>query len=187
MAQRKRSARHRADLTIVETSPSWIQYDPIDIFRALNAAGVKYMVVGGIAAILHGVNRFTWDVDLAVELTTPNLSRLARALEQLGFVRRVPVPIQGLASMKKRRAWLEGKGMKVYSFIERKPPQRVVDVMVNPPEPFGQVYRRRMVRDAGGVAVPVVPVDVLVSMKRAAGRPEDVVDIQMLKQIAEFE
>ncbi len=86
-----------------------LRFDPSDIFAALNAERVKYLVVGGIAVILYGVNRFTWDVDVAVELTMDNLARLVGALERIGFVPGVPVPVQGLADPQTRRMWLEQK------------------------------------------------------------------------------
>ena len=92
--------------------------DPTDIFAALNAARVKYMVVGSIAVVLYGVNRLTWDVDLAVELTAENLKSLETILKRLSFARRVPASIQGLADPKMRKLWTEQKGMKVYSFME---------------------------------------------------------------------
>ncbi|MBI2093600.1 MAG: hypothetical protein HYT88_02625, partial [Candidatus Omnitrophica bacterium] len=98
------------------------EFDPTDIFAALNAAGIQYMVVGGIAVVLYGVNRMTSDIDLAVELTAGNLQELEAVLERIGFNRRLPVSIQGLTDPKTRRLWTQKKNMKVYSFIERKPP-----------------------------------------------------------------
>ena len=159
------------------------EFDPTDIFVALNDAKVRYLVVGGIAAILHGVDRFTWDVDLSVELTTANLTRLADALEPIGFERRVPAPVLGLADPKTRRLWVQQRNMKVYSFIERKAPTRVIDVMVTPLRNFDQVYRRRTMIRSGSVSIPLVPVDILVELKRAAGRPEDLFDIKALKEL----
>jgi hypothetical protein len=144
---------------------------------------VRYLVVGGIAVILHGVNRFTWDVDLAVELTTDNLDRLTKALARIGFVPRVPAPVQGLADPATRKLWAEQKQMKVYPFVERRSPPRMIDVMVNPLPKFETIYRRRVVVHPHGVSVPLVPVDVLVKMKRKAGRPEDRLDVQALKQL----
>jgi len=159
------------------------KFDPTDIFAALNAARVKYLVVGGIAVVLHGVNRFTWDVDLAVELTATNLGRLATALQRVGFVPRLPVPVEGLANPGTRRQWLDKKGMKVYSFIERRSPPRVVDVMVKPFASFPQTYRRRVTVRVRGVSIPLAPVDVLVRMKQEAGRPEDLLDVKALKEL----
>ncbi len=158
-------------------------FDPTDIFAALNRRRVKYLVVGGIAVVLHGVNRFTWDVDLSVELTVGNLGRLMEAMRDLGFERRVPAPIEGLADPKVRRLWTQRRGMKVYSFFESQPPARVIDVMVKPLAQFDRVYGRRVTVRAKGVSIPLVPVDVLLRMKREAGRPEDLFDIAQLKAL----
>ena len=160
------------------------EFDPSDIFAALNAGKVKYLVVGGLAVVLYGISRTTYDVDLSVHLTTDNLERLAKALKRLGFVPRVPVPIVGLADAKTRRLWTRQKGMKVYSFIEpRGTPPRNIDVMVEPLKNFEAVYRRRKIATLRGVPVPLVPVNELARMKRKAGRPQDLQDIQDLRLI----
>ena len=73
--------------------------------------------------------------------------------------------------------------MNVYSFFERKPPERVIDIMVKPLPQYDQIYRRRVTVHARGVAVPLAPVDVLVELKQAAGRTEDLRDIVDLKRL----
>jgi hypothetical protein len=49
----------------------------------LNAAGVKYVVVGGFALALHGVVRATKDIDVLIEPTAANAQRTLKALEGL--------------------------------------------------------------------------------------------------------
>jgi hypothetical protein len=157
-------------------------FDPSDIFAALNAAEVKYLVVGGLAVLLYGIRRTTGDVDVSVHLTTDNLERLANALKRLGFVPRVPVPITGLADPKTRRLWTAQKGMKVYSFMEPYGiPPRNIDVMVEPLKDFEAVYRRRTMAVLRGVPVPLIPVKELATMKRKAGRLQDLQDVQDLR------
>ncbi len=158
-------------------------FDPTDIFAALNAAHINYLVVGGIAVVLYGVNRFTSDVDLAVELTAENLTSLEKALQRIGFVRRVPVSIQGLADPATRKSWTVHKGMKVYSFMEQDPPGRVIDVMVKPLRDFDDAYARRVTVMIHGVAVPLIPIDLLERLKREAGRPEDLLDLKALREL----
>ena len=54
--------------------------------------------------MLYGVNRLTWDVDLAVELTAENLGSLETILKRIGFSRRIPapmIPVDLLAQMKR--------------------------------------------------------------------------------------
>ena len=169
--EKKRVSRHAA-------------FDPTDIFAALNAAQVTYLVVGGLAVIFHGIGRTTGDVDLSVRLTTENLERLAKALKRLGFMPRVPAPVIGLADPKTRRLWTKQKGMKVYSFIEPYGmPPRNIDIMVEPLKNFEAVYRRRTMVTLRGVPVPLIPVKELVQMKRKAGRPQDLQDVQDLRLV----
>ena len=157
-------------------------FDPTDIFAALHAARVKYLVVGGLAVVLYGISRTTYDVDLSVHLTTDNLERLANALKRLGFVPRLPVPIAGRADPTIRKFWTQHKGMKVYSFIEPYGiPPRNVDVMVEPPRDFDALYRTRTMTMLRGVPVPLMPVKELARMKRKAARPQDLQDVQDLR------
>lgn len=80
-----------------------------------------------------------------------------------------------------RRLWTKQKGMKVYSFIEPYGvPPRNIDVMIEPLPSFQAVYRRRKMAVLRGVAVPLVPVNTLARMKRRAGRPQDLQDVQDL-------
>jgi hypothetical protein len=57
----------------------------VSVCRLLNAAGVRYVVVGGFALALHGVVRATKDVDVLIEPTLENVRRALRALEGLTF------------------------------------------------------------------------------------------------------
>ncbi|MBI4341231.1 MAG: hypothetical protein HY598_02995, partial [Candidatus Omnitrophica bacterium] len=130
---------------------------PLDILRGLNRARVKYLVIGGVAVIYHGVPRATFDLDLSVWLAPDNLKRLSAAMEAMGFAPKAPVAVTGLASVQTRREWTQRKGMKVFAFEELKPPFRLVDVMVKSLRNFHQVYRRRVeVRDQG-VTIPLMP------------------------------
>ena len=56
-----------------------------DVFRCLHARDVRYVVIGGVAAIVHGVPRTTFDVDLLIEASEENASRLLPALSDAGI------------------------------------------------------------------------------------------------------
>lgn len=71
--------------------------------------------------------------------------------------------------------------MKVFSFIERQPPFRVVDVMVKPLRRFMQLYRRRAEVVHRGVKLPLIPVDQLIKMKTGTGRLRDREDVEYLR------
>ena len=157
--------------------------DPKDIFAGLNRARVRYLVVGGIAAIFYGVPRTTFDADIAVELEVDNLERLDRVMKGLGFSPRVPTPVTGLADPATRSLWTRRKAMKVFSYIENRKPFRVLDIMVRPLTGFDRLYRARSTVRYEGVAVPLLPLAALIRMKRQAGRVEDLRDVEFLEFI----
>ena len=157
--------------------------DPKDIFAALNQGRVRYLVVGGIAAVFYGVPRTTFDADIAVELEVKNLGRLDRVMKSLGFLPRVPAQVTGLADPATRSLWTRQKAMKVFSYMENRKPFRVLDVMVRPLTGFDRLYRGRTTVKYAGVAVPLIPVASLIKMKRKAGRVEDLRDVAFLEFI----
>lgn len=156
---------------------------PLDILQGLNRARVKYLVIGGVAAIYHGVPRATFDLDLAVWLAQENLERLDAAMQAMGFTPKAPVAVTGLASAQTRREWTQRKGMVVFAFEELKPPFRIVDVMVEPLRNFHQIYRRRVTVRDQGVTIPLMPIPQLIRTKRGTGRTKDQEDIEYLQFI----
>ena len=68
------------------------------LFEALNAAGVRYLVVGGLAVVAHGYVRFTADVDLVLDLEAENARRALDVMRNLGYRPRAPVAMEKIAS-----------------------------------------------------------------------------------------
>lgn len=152
------------------------------IFRALDEAGARFMVAGGVAVNLHGHARATQDLDLVVDLTPDNALAAVRALAALGYRPQVPVGIEELADPEKRRTWIEDKGMKVFSLISDRHSDTTVDIFVAEPFPFKDEYEMADIYDLGsGVQVRTVRPEALIEMKRVAGRDRDRDDIQHLQ------
>ena len=57
--------------------------DLLRICASLNRVGARYVVIGGMAMVLHGFNRGTEDIDLLVDRTIENIARLREALSIL--------------------------------------------------------------------------------------------------------
>jgi hypothetical protein len=151
--------------------------------QALNRAKVKYLVVGGVAAIYHGIPRGTFDLDLAVELIEENLQRLEAVIKHLGFLPKIPASVTGLGDPRTRRTWTVQRNMKVFSFEERRPPFRMIDVMVKPLRNFTSVYGKRIEVQDCGVTIPLAPISTLIDMKTGTGRVQDQEDIRYLRFI----
>lgn len=155
--------------------------DPKDIFAALNHARVRYLVVGGVAVIFHGVPRTTFDADIAVHLDIDNLTRLDHVMKQMGFAPSIPVSVVGLADPDIRRLWTQQKGMKVFSYKELKKPFRILDIMVRPLKDFDRLYQQRVNKRHRGVTIPLMPIAGLIRMKTGTGRAKDHEDIEYLR------
>jgi hypothetical protein len=158
-----------------------------DVFRELNRAGVQYLVVGGIAVNLHGVPRVTQDLDLLVDMSSRNVLKLIRVLEALGYQPRPPVRGEDLADDKKRETWIREKGMRVFSLYHRNIPVQEVDILVDAPLTYHDAASRKVVKNARDLEIPLASIPDLITLKRPAGRKQDLSDIAMLRKILEME
>lgn len=157
--------------------------DFLDIFRVLETAKVRYLVVGGVAVVLHGHPRFTADLDLVVHLQADNVRSAIAALAELGYQPRPPVNALDLANESVRCRWIAEKGLTVLSFWSSRFPATEIDIFVDEPFDFDATYERAVRVDLGGVETCVCALDDLVAMKRAAGRARDLEDALALETI----
>ncbi|HEX5387671.1 MAG TPA: hypothetical protein VFW66_13290 [Gemmatimonadales bacterium] len=152
------------------------------IVRALNGAGVPYIVVGGIAVIAHGYGRFTWDIDLVIKLQPEAIRAAFDALGSLGFRPRVPVTAEGFGDPAQRARWIAEKGMTVLNFQSDAHRETPVDVFVTDPFDFDEEFRRATVQEIRpGASAHIVRLETLLRLKREAGRPQDLADVAELE------
>ena len=159
----------------------------IPLFKALNDADVHYVIVGGIATILHGYVRATADVDLVVDLQVAETSKVISVLTAEGFKPKIPVQALEFADEKKREMWINEKGMQVFSMYHPDKIGMTIYLFVKQPIPFHDLYSRSVVMDLDGIKVRVCSIDDLITMKRQAGRLKDLADIEQLTKIKEYE
>lgn len=155
----------------------------LPLFKALNDAQVQYVVVGGLATVLHGYARMTADVDLVINLERAEAERAVHTLLQLGLKARLPVDPMQFANADTRASWITEKHMQVFSFYDPTNPLRVVDLFVQEPMPYKDMAARAEVMDIDGILIPVCAIDDLITLKRRAGRPRDLDDIRHLEEL----
>jgi Nucleotidyl transferase AbiEii toxin, Type IV TA system len=154
------------------------------IIDALNEAGVRYLVAGGLAVVAHGHVRFTADLDLVLDLEEGNIRRAIRALTGLGYRPRAPVEIEQFADATARAAWVRDKGMTVFSLSSPQHAATEIDLFVEPPLDFERAYASAALMDvAAGTPARFVSLEDLIAMKAKAGRPQDLADIEKLQAL----
>jgi len=152
------------------------------LFKALNEDGGRYVLVGGLAVVLHGHLRATGDVDLVVDLAPEQVHRTLGALERAGFRPYVPAPASEFADPAKRAEWIRDKSMLVFS-LQPATGVPMVDLFLEPPMSFERLWDRSLVVTMRGVPVRVAGLEDLIELKRQAGRPEDLADVEALVEI----
>jgi hypothetical protein len=153
------------------------------IFAALENGAVRYVVVGGMATVLHGYARLTADVDVMIDQAPDEARRAVRVLSALGLVPRAPVNAEDYADAGIRRRWFDEKGMRVLSFWDPNEPMRVVDLFVENPIDFDLLFERSQVVTLTTTSVRIASIEDLIQLKRLANRPEDQRDIEALQAI----
>lgn len=135
------------------------------IIGALNAAGVRYLIAGGLAVVAHGYVRFTADLDLILDLESENVKQAMMALAALGYQPRAPVRLEEFADPGKRGEWVREKGLTV-----------LLD--------FDAAYRSAARMDvAPGMSATFLSLGDLLRLKERARRPQDMLDIEKLRAL----
>lgn len=154
-----------------------------EVFNELNKNNVRYLVVGGIAVVLHGVVRLTADLDLMIDLEKGNVLNFLASLKNISYKPKLPVPADQFADPDIRDRWIKEKNMKVFSFIHGQHDYKIIDVFPFEPIPFSPAYNRRQRIKAGQIDINVISFDDLISLKKIASRGQDIDDIKMLEEL----
>ena len=153
------------------------------LFKTLNDAKVKYVVVGGLATVLHGYARMTADIDLVISLKSEDAKLAIATLLKHGMTPRLPVDPAQLADKKIRRHWRHDKNMEVFSLYHPDNTLLSIDLFIYEPIPFVELIARSEKMKIGTIVIPVCSIQDLIRLKTQAARPKDIDDIQHLKEI----
>jgi predicted nucleotidyltransferase len=152
------------------------------VFRCLHEAGVRYIVVGGLAVIEHGFLRQTKDIDLVIDLEPANIVQGLEALQSLGYCPRVPVTPSQFADATMRETWIREKGMLVLNLFSDSHIETPIDVFVRHPFDFAAELKQGLVEIIDEtIPVHFVSLETLLRLKEEAGRPHDLIDIEHLR------
>lgn len=137
-----------------------------DFLRLLNSHGVEYLLVGGYAVGFHGYPRATADLDIWVPIDSRNAHKLADTLKAFGFETPELSPDLFLQPDKVVRMGV--------------PPLRIEILTSISGVEFRDCYARRHSATLDEVVVPFISLEDLKRNKRAAGRHQDLSDLEHL-------
>ncbi len=154
------------------------------IVKALNDAGARYIIVGGVAVNAHGFVRMTRDVDIVLELKESNIILGLSALREIGYQIAMPVSIEDFADFETRERWREEKNMIVLKLWSDNHGRTPIDIFIYEPFDFtGELANSAKMQLKPDVVATIISLQGLLAMKLQAGRPQDLIDIQELQRI----
>ncbi len=146
----------------------FVNSDFSDLLRIFNDNNVRYMVIGGYAVAQYAEPRFTKDLDVLISTDSANAEVVYKALLEFG------APLAGLTPNDFSE---EG-----YFFQMGVPPVRIDLLMGIPGVQFEEAWNRHGEFDFDGLRVNFISKQDLIASKRAAGRPQDLIDADLLSQ-----
>jgi hypothetical protein len=147
----------------------FVNSDFSDLLKIFSDNKVKYLVIGGYAVIQHAEPRFTKDLDLWISTDPENATAVYTSLRQFG------APLEGLTS-----ADFSEEG---YFYQMGSPPVRVDVLMGIPGIEFSEAWKRRVDVMFDDLPVTFISRADLIVAKRASGRPQDLIDADLLAQV----
>jgi hypothetical protein len=154
-----------------------------EIIQYFNYEQISYVVVGGMAVILHGWQRSTVALDLVIRLEDDNIRGALRILRDFGLKPRLPINPLDFCDESIRKQWIEQRGMMALSFFHPTGTTVGVDLLVQYPMDYDLLVSQSMKGDLNGVEIRYCGFDHLIEMKKAAGRKIDLSDVQELEMI----
>lgn len=155
-------------------------FDPAAVVRALEEHGVRYVLVGGVAARLHGSPTLTEDVDVTPDRSAENLRRLAAALEDLN-ARLAVADVEGGLTVPLDEDTFSSPVMKFTTTAGE------IDVVLEPTGVGGyeRLEPRAVDFEVFGIRLRVAALDDIIASKEASGRSKDRAQLEVLRELAD--
>jgi len=154
----------------------------LDLLNQLYDHRIDFVIVGGVAAALHGGSRVTFDLDIVPNLTPESWAAAVDFLWSMGARPRIPESLERIRDVEEIRRWRREKGMLALNF--RAPDGSTeVDLLVSESDRFEELRQRAAVVTVGQRMFFVASIDDLIAMKQQVGRPQDLLDIATLQSI----
>ena len=145
-----------------------LEKDIIDFIELCNKHNIKYLVIGGYAVSIHGYPRSTKDIDVCIEMSEVNASKMVQVINDFGF-----------GSLKLTKDdFLKKHFITQLGF----PPLRIDILNDLDGVSFEEAWKNRKIVNFEGVDVNFIGYNDLITVKQKAARPQDIADVDKLKK-----
>lgn len=151
-----------------------IRFSPVDLLRALREQQVDFIVIGGVAGVAHGSPTVTRDLDICYERSRDNYQLLAQALRSLHATLRGAPPDLPFR--------LDARALELGDHFTFSTDLGDLDCLGTPSgtEGYRDLIANAVEVEVAGTRIMVAGLDDLMRMKRAAGRPRDLAELEIL-------
>lgn len=160
-----------------------------EIIVGLADSRIKFIVCGGVAAVLQGVERMTVDIDIALEKSEENTRTFLQCMETLSLQPRAPVAAEVLLEPEKIAVLITEKNAFVFSFVDEQNPYRQLDVFLRDEFDYNALYKQADSIWIDGRSVLVLSKSQLIDLKTRTHpvRDKDLWDLKELRKLLEQE
>ncbi len=157
----------------------------IELICGLADNGVAFIICGGMAAVYHGVERMTMDLDLSLDMQSGNVKRFLDTVLRLGLVPRAPVPAEALLEPETLERFVREKNARVFTFWDPASPYRQIDVFLTEDLAYSLLEDQTVPAQVDGRTVRVLSAKKLLDLKSRIRNPRDKdrLDIEALETI----
>ncbi|MCB1160177.1 MAG: hypothetical protein H7A25_02965 [Leptospiraceae bacterium] len=143
----------------------------------LDKAGIQYAIAGGYAVALHGVVRGTIDIDLVLLISEENFLNCESVLREMGLTSRIPLEVKDL--LENRERYMLEKNLIAWNFYNPSRLTEVVDIILS----HNLIDMKVKSVHAYDREIKILDLESLIAMKQKSARPQDLEDIEHLKEL----
>ncbi|OHD09730.1 MAG: hypothetical protein A2086_04115 [Spirochaetes bacterium GWD1_27_9] len=155
-----------------------------DFIKKLSENNIDYVICGGVACILQGCERTTFDLDINIFMSDKNLEKLVKLLKKLKFIPRIPEPMENLLKSEIRETWIKEKNALVYTVISNTGLFQV-DIFLTYPIDYETLKRNANILEIDNIKLFVSSKNDLITAKKCVNplRDKDIEDIKTLEKL----
>lgn len=156
----------------------------LELLKRLAKKELDFVICGGVACVLQGVERATYDLDIAIAFENKNIEKLISSAKEYSLKPRIPEPAERLLDENRRKEWVKEKGAVVFTFFSDESPLQL-DIFLTEQIPYDELKKSSDEFEIEGMKLFVCSKKQLVKLKKQIKplRDKDMQDIKELERL----